>query len=462
MLNLYHDLQRGTLVCGTDNPAIFQLPTFYAGETVGVTDYALQPTGPRSGLYNTLTITGLILSLNYQVAGVETNLCNTNVFATSGTGVAGLISIPSSVTVPAGQAFAPCSLAADITTADGVTTHIESPALLANPSFPITSPGGLTQYEPALGDPAQSGYLLSSTTAGARSWVAAPVAGVASVNGHTGAVTLGASDVGADPTGAAAAAQSAAETFSANANNLSSGTVALARLPASNFTGVYYASPGVPGGVPATAAQISALVTGAINPSSIGATTPGTGAFTEVTVSDAVRAINFTSAAGLFTVVGGGSAGINLGANVLNPFSGFPDFFSSASPGGAAYFTTLSSAGNASIGGSLAVSGAFSSDGGSILSDGGGNLLVGFLNAGSGINSDGDVNIYGDLNSTGPGYLAGGAINWDTDGNFGTNGALYVLGAMGVFGASGPTTQPATPTTLAGVISILQAYGLCQ
>ena len=55
----------------------------------------------------------------------------------------------------------------------------------------------LPEAEPALGNPATSGYVLSSTNEGVRSWVAAPTGGgVTSVNTRTGAVTLSASDVG--------------------------------------------------------------------------------------------------------------------------------------------------------------------------------------------------------------------------------------------------------------------------
>src|SRR5208337_999420 len=53
---------------------------------------------------------------------------------------------------------------------------------------------------------------------------------VLSVNGQVGIVVLTATDVGADPTGSAATAQTAAEAYASNASNLSSGTVAFARL----------------------------------------------------------------------------------------------------------------------------------------------------------------------------------------------------------------------------------------
>ena len=53
---------------------------------------------------------------------------------------------------------------------------------------------------------------------------------VLSVNGQVGIVVLTATDVGADPTGSAATAQTNAEAYASNASNLSSGTVASARL----------------------------------------------------------------------------------------------------------------------------------------------------------------------------------------------------------------------------------------
>lgn len=44
--------------------------------------------------------------------------------------------------------------------------------------------------EPALGNPAATGYILSSTATGTRSWITPPASGVTSVNTRTGAVTL--------------------------------------------------------------------------------------------------------------------------------------------------------------------------------------------------------------------------------------------------------------------------------
>jgi hypothetical protein len=53
---------------------------------------------------------------------------------------------------------------------------------------------------------------------------------VFSVNGQIGIVVLTATDVGADPVGSAASAQTNAEAYASNASNLSSGTIASARL----------------------------------------------------------------------------------------------------------------------------------------------------------------------------------------------------------------------------------------
>jgi hypothetical protein len=54
-----------------------------------------------------------------------------------------------------------------------------------------------TDFEPALGNPSVSGYVLSSNTAGARSWVAQS-GGVASAFGRTGAVTAHSGDYTTD------------------------------------------------------------------------------------------------------------------------------------------------------------------------------------------------------------------------------------------------------------------------
>jgi hypothetical protein len=51
-------------------------------------------------------------------------------------------------------------------------------------------------YEKALGTPGASGYVLSSNTAGVRSWIALPSSPVSSVAGRTGVITLTAADVG--------------------------------------------------------------------------------------------------------------------------------------------------------------------------------------------------------------------------------------------------------------------------
>jgi fibronectin-binding autotransporter adhesin len=59
--------------------------------------------------------------------------------------------------------------------------------------------------EPALGNPSENGEILSSTTAGVRSWIVPPSAPVSSVFGRTGAITAQPGDytavqVGAEPT----------------------------------------------------------------------------------------------------------------------------------------------------------------------------------------------------------------------------------------------------------------------
>jgi len=73
--------------------------------------------------------------------------------------------------------------------------HLRSAIELAN-----AGDGGghaSTDFEPALGNPSVSGYVLSSNTAGARSWVAQS-GGVASAFGRTGAVTAHSGDYTTD------------------------------------------------------------------------------------------------------------------------------------------------------------------------------------------------------------------------------------------------------------------------
>jgi hypothetical protein len=73
-------------------------------------------------------------------------------------------------------------------------------------SKPTTLSGyGITDAEPFLGNPSTDGYVLSSTMAGVRSWIAPPSAPVSSVFGRTGAVVAAADDytfaqIGSKPT----------------------------------------------------------------------------------------------------------------------------------------------------------------------------------------------------------------------------------------------------------------------
>jgi hypothetical protein len=54
---------------------------------------------------------------------------------------------------------------------------------------------------------------------------------------------------------------------------------------------------------------------------------------------------------------------------------------------------------------------------------------------------------------------AAGGVTSDGS-NLIVSGNIAVTEAIGVFGVTPPASQPATPTTLAEVISLLQAYGL--
>lgn len=87
--------------------------------------------------------------------------------------------------------------------------------------------------------------------------IASGAGGVASVNGLTGIVVLGASDIGADPVGSAASAQSTAQAYTdsvalAKANNLSdlpNKTTARANLGVMNMI-LLNATDAIPGGTP--------------------------------------------------------------------------------------------------------------------------------------------------------------------------------------------------------------------
>ena len=168
---------------------------------------------------------------------------------------------------------------------------------------------------------------------------------------------------------------------------------------------------------------------------------------------------------------------------------------------------------NLALTGNLTASGYLSTDGGALYSDGGGDVTLWSFSAANGaIHSDSQGNLYfsagfvnGSLSATGPvissqGFsVANGTPSidesgtiyypngmtlaagdclyapYDSDiladsygnlyscGNLVSDGScLYGPEGMGLWGANPPYNQPATPTDLAGVIAVLQAYGLCQ
>lgn len=69
--------------------------------------------------------------------------------------------------------------AAQVTNAVDATQNYTNPPWLT--SLPFTKISGVPSFEPALGNPSSSGYVLSSTSSGTRSWVAPNVGTVTSV-----------------------------------------------------------------------------------------------------------------------------------------------------------------------------------------------------------------------------------------------------------------------------------------
>ena len=130
---------------------------------------------------------------------------------------------------------------------------------------------------------------------------------------------------------------------------------------------------------------------------------------------------------------------------------------------------SLSTTADAEVGALLCDSN-LSSDQGLVFTDGNGHLTVfSGLNIENGnLNVNGNTVVYGDAQADfstlavdGPSALNGG---FSTDSGVITTdggGHLAVI-SLGLFGATPPASPPATPASLADVIAVLQAYGLCQ
>ena len=172
----------------------------------------------------------------------------------------------------------------------------------------------------------------------------------------------------------------------------------------------------------------------AINPASIGATTPGSAQFSVVS-----------------TLV--------LGV------SGTSNFYNDATFNG----YNLRDVGRLTLD-TLTASGTISFDGGAGYSDGSGDLTANNFFAAQTLASI-EVDVNDPFNGEAGGAITYSAVSGFTLGTAGPasnpSGSLTVGGtvraaSLGLFGVNPPANRPATPTTQAGIIAVLQAYGLCQ
>jgi len=112
---------------------------------------------------------------------------NNMFYGTNASGTRGWYALPAAPTIPVTSVF---------TRTGAITAQVGDYAAFYQP---------LGSYEGALGNPSANGYILSSTTAGVRSWIAPPSAPVSSVFTRTGAVVAAANDytfaqIGSKPT----------------------------------------------------------------------------------------------------------------------------------------------------------------------------------------------------------------------------------------------------------------------
>jgi hypothetical protein len=98
--------------------------------------------------------------------------------------------------------------------------------------------------------------------------------------------------------------------------------------------------------------------------------------------------------------------------------------------------------------GNLNVSGTSELDSGNIITDGNGNI------------TGSSLILYQGMNIAGPSYLDNQNVSTDGNGNLNAI-SVKTSSGLGAFGKTPPTSKPATPTTLAGVIVVLQSFGFC-
>ena len=106
--------------------------------------------------------------------------------------------------------------------------------------------------------------------------------------------------------------------------------------------------------------------------------------------------------------------------------------------------------------------GVYFSGGGFVEDDGAGGL---YFNSGVSIQSTGGGNFsYLNLANYGEGiyFVSGGSIIDDYGGSMKISGEVSFTEGIGLWNSASPGFQPATPTNLSDVISILQSYGLCS
>jgi hypothetical protein len=178
------------------------VPTTAAGlPTLGTTGQVLSKIDGTS--YNTQWVT---LPGGGNVISVGTPSLNQIAQWTDSTHAQGIAAVPiaqggtGAATAPAGTVFANNS---NVTAAPAfvINPRITAISNLTTDGFVTTNSGigtlavDTTDYEPALGNPASNGYVLSSTTAGVRSWVAGGGGStVSSVFTRTGAVVAATND----------------------------------------------------------------------------------------------------------------------------------------------------------------------------------------------------------------------------------------------------------------------------